>query len=50
MDEERDFSMVKGGEKVRREGQIFTASGKFFDFAGSTSAVAITSLSGNNRP
>lgn len=46
MDEERDCSMVKSGGKVRKEGQISTASGKFFDSAG---AVAITSLSGNYR-
>ena len=50
MDEERDCSMVKSGEKMRKEGQKFSASGKFFDCAGSTSAKAITSLSGNYRP
>lgn len=50
MDEERDCSMVKSGGKMRKEGQISTASGKIFDSAGSTSAVAITSLSGNYRP
>lgn len=50
MDEERDCSMVNSGGKMRKEGQISTASGKIFDSAGSTSAVVITSLSGNYRP
>lgn len=50
MDEERDCSMLKSGGKMRKEGQISTASGKFFDCAGSASAVGISSLSGNYRP